>query len=77
MTCFNQVGHEESRYSRAVKNRVAKSQRVYLGYLFTYAFQFLVLLSGLLAGAFLAVYQVRKTWPRQATSSCSSRAGRS
>ena len=58
VTCFNQVGHEETRYSTAVKNRVSKSQKVYVGYLFTYAFQFLVLLSGLLAGAFLAVYQI-------------------
>ncbi|KAK4231745.1 hypothetical protein QBC38DRAFT_203198 [Podospora fimiseda] len=58
VTCFNQVGHEEARYSEAVKDRVAKSQTVYFGYVLAYAFQFLVLLSGLLAGAFLAVYQV-------------------
>ncbi|KAL1901939.1 hypothetical protein Sste5346_001645 [Sporothrix stenoceras] len=55
---FNQVGHEEDRYSNAVKTRVEKSQNVYIGYLFAYAFQYLVLLAGLLAGAFLAVYQV-------------------
>ncbi|KAK4204056.1 hypothetical protein QBC40DRAFT_8998 [Triangularia verruculosa] len=58
VTCFNQVGHEEARYSEAVKDRVAKSQKVYFGYVVAYAFQFLVLLSGLLAGAFLAVYQI-------------------
>lgn len=55
---FNQIGHEEDRYSAAVKDRVAKTQKVYFGYVLAYAFQFLVLLSGLLAGAFLAVYQV-------------------
>lgn len=55
---FNQVSHEEERYSTAVKNRVEKSQDVFIGYLFAYAFQYLVLLAGLLAGAFLAVWQV-------------------
>ena len=55
---FNQVSHEEERYSAAVKNRVAKSQDVFIGYLLAYAFQYLVLLAGLLAGAFLAVWQV-------------------
>lgn len=58
VTCFNQIGHEERRYSTAVRNRVAKSQQVQLGYILSYAFQFLVLLCGLLAGAFLAVFQV-------------------
>ncbi|KAK4193484.1 hypothetical protein QBC35DRAFT_371888 [Podospora australis] len=58
VTCFNQVGHEEARYSEAVKDRVSKSQTVYFGYVLAYAFQFLVLLAGLLAGAFLAVYQI-------------------
>jgi ABC-type multidrug transport system fused ATPase/permease subunit len=55
---FNQIGHEEDRYAVAVKDRVAKTQKVYFGYVLSYAFQFLVLLCGLLAGAFLAVYQV-------------------
>ncbi|KAH6634036.1 hypothetical protein B0J18DRAFT_6634 [Chaetomium sp. MPI-SDFR-AT-0129] len=55
---FNQISHEEDRYSAAVDDRVAKTQKVYFGYVLAYAFQVLVLLSGLLAGAFLAVYQV-------------------
>lgn len=55
---FNQVSHEEQRYSTAVKDRVAKSQAIYFGYLMAYAFQYIVLLAGLLAGAFLAVWQV-------------------
>ncbi|AEO70031.1 uncharacterized protein THITE_2120869 [Thermothielavioides terrestris NRRL 8126] len=55
---FNQIGHEEARYSVAVKDRVDKTQKVYFGYVLAYAFQFLVLLCGLIAGAFLVVYQV-------------------
>ncbi|KAK4105630.1 hypothetical protein N658DRAFT_416824 [Parathielavia hyrcaniae] len=55
---FNQIGHEEDRYSTAVEDRVTKTQKVYFGYVLAYALQFLVLLSGLLAGAFLAVYQI-------------------
>lgn len=58
VACFNQIGHEERRYSAAVKDRVAKSQTVYTRYIVSYAFQYLVLLSGLLAGLFLAVFQV-------------------
>ena len=58
VTSFNQIGHEEQRYSSVVKDRVSKSQTVYFGYLVAYAFQYLVLLAGLLAGAFLAVWQV-------------------
>ncbi|KAI6546553.1 hypothetical protein MCOR05_000584 [Pyricularia oryzae] len=58
VTCFNQVPYEENRYTEAVKDRVTKSETVYTGYLFAYAFQYLVLLAGLLAGSFLAVYQV-------------------
>ncbi len=60
VTSFNQIRHEENRYSAAVKGRVSKSQAVYLGYLFAYAFQYLVLLAGLLAGSLLAVWQVTR-----------------
>lgn len=58
VTSFNQIGHEEVRYSAVVQDKVSKSQAVYFGYLVANAFQYLVLLAGLLAGAFLAVYQV-------------------
>ncbi|KAK0618430.1 hypothetical protein B0T17DRAFT_338218 [Bombardia bombarda] len=58
VTCFNQIEHEASRYSTVVKDRVALSQKVLFGHILSSAFQFLVLISGLLAGAFLAVYQV-------------------
>ncbi|CAK7272972.1 hypothetical protein SEPCBS57363_005417 [Sporothrix epigloea] len=55
---FNQVCHEVTRYTNAVKMRVQRSQSVLVSYLLAYALQYLVLLAGLLAGAFLAVYQV-------------------
>lgn len=58
VTSFNQINHEEVRYSAVVQDKVSKSQAVYFGYLVANAFQYLVLLAGLLAGAFLAVYQV-------------------
>lgn len=58
VACFNQISYEEGRYSAAVRNRVVLSQRVSLGYITAYAFQYLTLLCGLLAGLFLAVYQV-------------------
>ena len=55
---FNQIGHEEKRHSMAVNDRVSRTQRVWRSYLFAHAFEYLVLLAGLLAGAFLAVYRV-------------------
>lgn len=58
VTSFNQTPYEEQRYSGAVQDRVAKSQTLFFGYLVAHAFQYLILLAGLLAGSFLAVYQV-------------------
>ncbi|KAJ4420502.1 hypothetical protein N0V85_000578 [Neurospora sp. IMI 360204] len=58
VSSFNQIGHEETRYSNAVNNNVGQFQRVLLGYYLAYAFQSMVLLCGLLAGAFLAVSQI-------------------
>ncbi|CAK7275216.1 hypothetical protein SEPCBS119000_006582 [Sporothrix epigloea] len=55
---FNQIAHEVARYTNAVKTHVKTSQNLCVGYMFAYAFQYLILLAGLLAGAFLAVYQV-------------------
>jgi ABC-type transport system involved in Fe-S cluster assembly fused permease/ATPase subunit len=55
---FNQINHEESRYSTAVQDRVVKTEKVYVGYIKANAFQYLVLFAGLLAGLFLAMYQV-------------------
>ncbi|KAI0159565.1 hypothetical protein GGR57DRAFT_428761 [Xylariaceae sp. FL1272] len=58
VNAFNQVPYEESRYSTAVKKQVSASKSIYSGYLIGQAFQYLILLAGLLAGAFLAVYQI-------------------
>jgi ABC-type transport system involved in Fe-S cluster assembly fused permease/ATPase subunit len=58
VACFNQINYEEGRYSAAVKNQVTTSGISTLGYITAYAFQSLTLLCGLLAGLFLAVYQV-------------------
>lgn len=55
---FNQVPYEEDRFSAVVDERTKKSMTVYLGYHAAYAVQFLILTCGLLAGLFLAVYQV-------------------
>lgn len=55
---FNQINHEEKRHSTAVEARVSRAQSVWISYLVAHAFEYLVLLAGLLAGAFLAVYQV-------------------
>ncbi|KAA8634633.1 hypothetical protein SMACR_02948 [Sordaria macrospora] len=60
VSSFNQIGHEETRYSNAVNNNVKQYRRVLLGYYLAYAFQSMVLLCGLLAGAFLAVSQITK-----------------
>ncbi|KAK2610812.1 hypothetical protein N8I77_004213 [Diaporthe amygdali] len=58
VSSFNQVQYEENRYSSAVQDRIAKQKVVWVGYYAAHAFQYLVLLAGLLAGLFLAVYQV-------------------
>lgn len=57
---FNQVPHEGSRFSRAVRDRIAKSKNYTLQYLSAQAVQYLVLSAGLLAGLFLAVWQVTR-----------------
>lgn len=58
VSSFNQVHYEENRYSLAIQDRIAKQKVVWIGYMAAHAFQYLVLLAGLLAGLFLAVYQV-------------------
>ncbi|KAI1822404.1 hypothetical protein F4861DRAFT_532250 [Xylaria intraflava] len=58
VSAFNQVPYEEGRYSKAVKSQVSAYKSIYLGYLIGQAFQYLILIAGLLAGAFLAVYQI-------------------
>lgn len=57
---FNQVPHEGNRFSTAVRNRISKSTVYTLDVLSAQAIQYLVLLTGLLAGLFLAVWQVTR-----------------
>ena len=56
---FNQVGFEYNRYANAIKNRVSTTQIIYLAWYKTHGLQALTLLSGLLAGAALAVYRIQ------------------
>ncbi|KAI1365625.1 hypothetical protein F5Y08DRAFT_327956 [Xylaria arbuscula] len=58
VSAFNQVPYEEGRYSKAVRSQVTAYKSIYFGYLLGQAFQYLILTAGLLAGAFLAVYQI-------------------
>ncbi|KAI3332491.1 hypothetical protein HD806DRAFT_546580 [Xylariaceae sp. AK1471] len=58
VSAFNQIPYEEGRYCKAVKSQVSAYKSIYLGYLIGQAFQYLILITGLLAGAFLAVYQI-------------------
>ncbi|KAK3329366.1 hypothetical protein B0H66DRAFT_596950 [Apodospora peruviana] len=58
VTAFNQVPYEEDRQSSAVKKFIVTWRVYFFWGLAAKAFQALVLTAGLLAGAFLAVYQV-------------------
>ncbi|KKY38326.1 putative heavy metal tolerance protein [Diaporthe ampelina] len=51
VSSFNQVQYEENRYSSAVQDRISKQKVVWVGYYAAHAFQYLVLLGGLLAGS--------------------------
>ena len=55
---FNQIPYEENRHSNAVKKKVSTYMSFIMRFYFSRAVQQLVLLTGLLAGSFLAVYQV-------------------
>lgn len=57
---FNQVDYENRRYSAAVQDRIQKSKAYTLNHLSAQAVQYLVLLTGLLAGLFLAVWKVTR-----------------
>ncbi|KAH6648571.1 hypothetical protein BKA67DRAFT_522831 [Truncatella angustata] len=65
VSAFNQIPHEEQRYQAAIGTEMTAVKGLYAGYLLGHAFQYLILLCGLIAGAFLAVYQVTH---KQATS---------
>jgi ABC transporter transmembrane region/ABC transporter len=59
VAAFNQAGYEYNRYSNAVKNRITTTQDIYLAWYKTHGFQSATLLFGLLAGAALAVHQIK------------------
>lgn len=59
VSAFNQIGYEDNRHANAVTNRWLREQQYALGWYISIAFQTLVLTSGLLASAFLAVYRIR------------------
>ncbi|KAK2032003.1 ABC transporter [Colletotrichum zoysiae] len=58
---FNQTTYEDIRYSNAIHTRINWTKRVRLGWFTAQAFQSLVLLCGLLAGAILAVYRIKSS----------------
>ncbi|KAI0389028.1 hypothetical protein F5Y17DRAFT_158252 [Xylariaceae sp. FL0594] len=55
---FNQVPYEEDRHAAAVNKQTSAYKSIYHGSLNGQALQYLILIAGLLAGAFLAVYQI-------------------
>ncbi|CAN8098919.1 unnamed protein product [Discula destructiva] len=57
---FNQTSYECDRFSSAVRERLARSKAYSIDLYWAQAVQYLVLFAGLLAGLFLAVWQV--TW---------------
>lgn len=59
VSAFNQIGYEDNRHANAVTNRWLKEQQYALSWYISIGFQTLVLTSGLLASAFLAVYRIR------------------
>ncbi|KAG5758532.1 hypothetical protein H9Q72_013333 [Fusarium xylarioides] len=59
VSAFNQIGYEDNRHANAVTNRWLREQQYVLGWYISIGFQTLVLTSGLLASAFLAVYRIR------------------
>ncbi|KAK1959787.1 ABC transporter [Colletotrichum sublineola] len=58
---FNQTTYEDVRYTNAIHTRINWTKRVRLGWFTAQAFQSLVLLCGLLAGAILAVYRIKSS----------------
>ncbi|RGP73348.1 vacuolar membrane hmt1 [Fusarium longipes] len=59
VSAFNQIGYEDNRHANAVTNRWLREQQYVLGWYISIGFQTLILTSGLLASAFLAVYRIK------------------
>ncbi|OAA54675.1 ABC transporter [Cordyceps fumosorosea ARSEF 2679] len=59
VSAFNQIGYEDNRHANATTNRWLREQQFILDWHVSSAFQTIVLSSGLLASAFLAVYRIQ------------------
>ncbi|KAG6025812.1 hypothetical protein E4U41_001451 [Claviceps citrina] len=59
VSAFNQIGYEDNRHADAVTNRWLREQKYILSWYVSIAFQTMILTSGLLASAFLAVYRIQ------------------
>ncbi|SPO03993.1 related to vacuolar membrane protein HMT1 [Cephalotrichum gorgonifer] len=59
VTAFNQIGYEDNRHTNAVRVYTAKAKVLYFKWFSIHALQSCVLLSGLLAGSFLAVARIQ------------------
>ena len=59
VTAFNQIGYEDNRHTNAVRVYTAKAKILYFKWFSIHALQSAVLLSGLLAGSFLAVARIQ------------------
>lgn len=59
VSAFNQIGYEDNRHANAVTTRWLREQKFIMSWYISIAFQTMVLTSGLLASAFLAVYRIR------------------
>ncbi|UNI19263.1 hypothetical protein JDV02_005458 [Purpureocillium takamizusanense] len=59
VSAFNQIGYEDNRHANAVTNRWLSEQRYVMSWYISIAFQTMVLTSGLLVSAFLAVSRIQ------------------
>lgn len=59
VSAFNRVDHEDNRYADAVVQRWLKEKEYTISWQLSVAFKTLILLSGLLASALLAVYRIQ------------------
>ncbi|OAQ69552.1 heavy metal tolerance protein [Purpureocillium lilacinum] len=59
VSAFNQIGYEDNRHANAVTNRWLSEQQYVMSWYISIAFQTVVLTSGLLVSAFLAVSRIQ------------------
>ncbi|EQL03194.1 heavy metal tolerance protein [Ophiocordyceps sinensis CO18] len=59
VSAFNQIGYEDNRHANAVTNRWLSEQQYILSWSVSIAFQTVILTSGLLVSAFLAVSRIK------------------